>query len=458
MRNQLGYWADLGYWGDDGYNVGNPSPQTAYGISFSYDAYRDIWNQTISTPGEGHDESYSIPATAAQIAGLDPAKYVAGGATGLAVYYAKRDMLDKWIPAAQGVLATQVIAGYGTSGDVPEYVPTPGTLDQVKYGYFMSYKDSVLGALNEVATAAGLPGFNWSPYQLRAMFHEFKDQIANGRDPVRIWSYSQPFSDLVWLPIKLAAEDTGNAVLAEAARNLAPGSAWYIEHQGVGNAIKSARDKATFTKFVIMAALAVGAGLYSVYAGAAATGAGASGAGTASVSGAELALLVESGTVGMQGAFLEAAALTGSTVTYSTTTGAIIGAITPAGANLVFDPAVDAFAQFGVDPSQMVLEAPNPTQMPDANDIAQPPKSSTPSLTDQAQTAAKELATQAAKQQAAQLLQSMLQDDPQAPGQAYQVLEAPGGPSNMGALLALGLVAGAVVVQQSRKRTKRGRK
>jgi hypothetical protein len=65
-------------------------------------------------------------------------------------------------------------------------------------------------------------------------------------------------------------------------------------------------------------------------------------------SGAELAALIESGTVGVEGAFLEATALSGGTVAYSTATGELIGATLPSGATIAYDAAVDPFAQFGL--------------------------------------------------------------------------------------------------------------
>lgn len=97
-----------------------------------------------------------------------------------------------------------------------------------------------------------------------------------------------------------------------------------------------------------------------VYAVAAAPAAGAAGAAatagtTASVSGAELVALVEAGTVGVEGAFLEAAALTGSSVVFDTATGALISAISPSGTAVVFDAALDPFAQFGIEPSAEII-------------------------------------------------------------------------------------------------------
>lgn len=104
----------------------------------------------------------------------------------------------------------------------------------------------------------------------------------------------------------------------------------------------------------------------AVYGGALAVGgtalmqafapAAAAGASTATLSGGELAALVEAGTVGAEGAFLEAAALSGGTVTYSTTTGALLSATLPTGGSVLFDPSVDAFAQLGVDPTKTILQ------------------------------------------------------------------------------------------------------
>lgn len=225
----------------------------------------------------------------------------------------------------------------GSSGDFYTEGPfVPATLERVIYGYYGQYKDQVLAALNEIAKAAGV-SVSWQKYQLRAMKFEYDDQVVNGREPMRIFSHSQPFSDLIYLPIKLAGDDLNNAGLKAAAANLAPGTAWYHENAGLGNMIDSARDKARFNKFILTVAIIATAGYASAaYAAAGASGAAAgtgassaaAGAGTASVSGAELAALVEAGTVGTAGVTLETAAIAGQAVTYSTATGAL-GAIVP---------------------------------------------------------------------------------------------------------------------------------
>jgi hypothetical protein len=58
---------------------------------------------------------------------------------------------------------------------------------------------------------------------------------------------------------------------------------------------------------------------------------------TSTVSGAELAAIVESGTVGIEGAFLETAALTGSEVTFATATGELLSMTTPIGEVVAFE-------------------------------------------------------------------------------------------------------------------------
>lgn len=242
----------------------------------------------------------------------------------------------------------------GDAGNVFRYRPM--TQDEVIYGYYRAQKANVLQSLREISDAAELPGFDWTPCQIQAMKWEYDDQIAHGRTPTSIWTHSQPFSDLIYLPLKCAAEQTGNEIFAAAAENTAPGTEFYTEWAGLGDRLHSDFRKRSMGRLLTVLAVIAG-GYYAGAAsggGSAATGGAAAGT-TASVSGAELAALVEAGTVGTEGAFLEAAALSGASVTYNTATGAILGAVLPSGATVAFDPALDAFTQFGVDPSQMAL-------------------------------------------------------------------------------------------------------
>ncbi len=251
-----------------------------------------------------------------------------------------------------------------TSNDVWSdlYAPCgirPMTQAEVIYGYFRGQngEQSIRESLAELAAAAGLPGFDWTPYQVQGMHYDFITHPAN---PMDVFTHSQPFSNLIWHPVRFAAEATGNPVLLEAAKNLGPGTEWYTAHAEIGNQIDDARDKARIKKFVMAAALIATMGYlstaYAAGAGSgAAAGSGATAGSTASVSGAELAALVESGTVGAEGAFLEAASLSGASVTYDTATGAILNAVLPSGATIAFDPAVDAFTQFGLDATSDAL-------------------------------------------------------------------------------------------------------
>lgn len=110
-----------------------------------------------------------------------------------------------------------------------------------------------------------------------------------------------------------------------------------VRHDGQWEPAKaidwSLDEKTTFTKvggvlftigasIMLAAAAAAAVSALSAGAGAAAGTAGGT-AGTATVSGAELAALVESGAVGTAGATLEAAALAGQAVSFSTATGAL---------------------------------------------------------------------------------------------------------------------------------------
>jgi hypothetical protein len=231
------------------------------------------------------------------------------------------------------------------------------TPERAIYGFYIGARgqSAVQSTLAEIANVAGLPGFDWTPYQKATMHAHFTSWGKQTGKPYLIFSYNFPFSELFYGPISRACSATGNSVFCEAAKNMAPGSKFYEQNKNVGYDFHDAKSKEQFMKFVMVLALPV-AGYYATAAGAGAgvTAAG-TGAGTAVTSGAELAALVEAGTVGVQGAFLEAAALSGASVTYSTATGAILGATLPTGASVAFDAAADPFVQFGIDPSQTVI-------------------------------------------------------------------------------------------------------
>ncbi len=145
---------------------------------------------------------------------------------------------------------------------------------------------------------------------------------------------------------------------------------WRVTLQAANERRDAHKDVSkSLTTMVVMAIATMGAAAFMAPAAGAAGGAGASAGGagaaaaggtTATVSGAELAALVEAGTVGVEGAFLEAAALSGGTVTYSTATGALLNAALPGGSVVNFDAAADPFAQMGVETG-----APADVAMPD---------------------------------------------------------------------------------------------
>lgn len=202
-------------------------------------------------------------------------------------------------------------------------------------------------------TDLGLPergqGTYYTPEQLRSIerYHGF-DITRSGL------MAAQPLS-----PYQQSNLDLLNLYGAETAAELP----WEAQ-QRIGGIIGESQAQYNMQVAKVVALLAAPLAAIAAGAGAAAEGAAAGAAGTATVSGPELAALVESGTVGTSGAFLEAASLSGGAVTYSTLTGELIGAVLPSGATVAFDPAADPFAQMGVEPSQTVIEGPSVTDAP----------------------------------------------------------------------------------------------
>lgn len=177
-------------------------------------------------------------------------------------------------------------------------------------------RSQVFGPLQQYAARAGIGAIDWTPYLARAA----ADHWARYQQPFR-WLES-PFAGVVVPTVGYAAIDYPALLpyIAEAEalwpQALAEQQARLASHKGVLRSIN----------VTVATALAAFAGAAALTGNAAAAGgaAQASGAGAAAtVQGAELAALVESGTVGAAGATLEAAAITGGSVTYSTATGAL---------------------------------------------------------------------------------------------------------------------------------------
>lgn len=168
------------------------------------------------------------------------------------------------IMTAQPVWHTIEAAPQNSSGDAGNIdVWRPMSMDHLLYGYYLNtHKAAVQGALAEIAAAAGVV-VDWTRFQVRAMKHEYDDQVAHGRDPMTIFSHSQPFSDLIYLPVRFAGEELGNETLKRAAAGLAPGTQWYTDHAGIGDRLDSARDKARFNRFVLVAGGLLTAGYLS---------------------------------------------------------------------------------------------------------------------------------------------------------------------------------------------------
>lgn len=270
--------------------------------------------------------------------------------------------------------------------------------------------------------------------------------------------FAQPFR---WLESPaIAPVHSALAYASNEFPNLAP----YVEQTGPGSEIwnitlaaanqrRDAHDDVVKSLKVI-AVVAIAAMVVAPYfigaEGAAGAGASATSAGTATVQGAELAALVESGTVGVQGAFLEAAALTGSTVTYSTATGAVIQAVTPAGTVLNFDPSVDAFAQFGVEPAQIAeaVQLPEPVEIPEpVETMPEVQSTQSNSYADKLKQSVQKMAESQIKAAVVNELRDAFTDDPAAPRPVAQQPKM----GDSTPVFALALLAGAAVVRKMRK-------
>jgi hypothetical protein len=229
---------------------------------------------------------------------------------------------------------------------------------------------------------------------------------------------------------------------------ISPGSPFW--EQGEAFRQSSAESSKASGKADTIGLLSVVLAPLAIWAFAPAAGAGviAAETGVATVQGVELAALVEAGTVGAEGAFLEAAALTGSSVSYATGTGAILSAVTPAGETVLFDTAIDPFTQFGQMPIDSVnmpeesLQTPNQTpqtqQAPQSSELSKP-------------------VTEYAKKLIAGEAMKLLTGGKQSPGATAQASAnqelAPGTETgDITPLVALAMVAGAFVLRKGRKR------
>jgi hypothetical protein len=320
------------------------------------------------------------------------------------------------------------------------------------------YPGETTQTLAAVASAAGLPaGFDWTPYAIPAL-------------AVHVNAYGKAWSDFRYTnPAAVVYTIVNSAIGAYPQLNtilpqIAPGSAYWTSGEALrqSSAERSkASDQANTIRLlsVLLAPVAVaflapaaGAGAGIAEGGAASAGA-AAGSGIATVEGAELALMVEAGTVGVEGAFLEAAALSGSSVTFSTSTGALMSAVTPAGETIVFDAAVDPFTQFGEVPIDTVkmpeesLQTPNQTpQTPSQQGNATPQGQSSDFSKPVTEYAKKLIAGEALK---------LLTGGKQSPGAtatasknaAQQGLAPEGETGDITPLVALAMIAGAFMLR-----------
>ena len=326
-----------------------------------------------------------------------------------------------------------------------EYALNPG-------GFINSVHDRrkfIFDLLRQAGSAAGMPSnYNWT------------DALAYGAKA----HWDQSGQPLRWLetpavyPVHMALVYASNEYpqLAPFVEQTGPGSKLWIDTQNAAWARRDAHDDVTKSLAVMFVASVLSFGAAAYFAPAVSATSTTVAAGTTStVSGAELAALVEAGTVGAEGAFLEAAALSGSTVTYSTATGAVLSAVTPAGAVVGFDPSIDAFVQFGIEPAQ-VAEA---VQLPEPVEVAQPEvvQSELVDSTNYAEKL-KETITKTAESQIkstlAMELRKLFYGAPDesaqlAPGQGV----APtGGMGDSTVVVALGIVAGAFALRKLRNK------
>jgi hypothetical protein len=307
------------------------------------------------------------------------------------------------------------------------------------WGFAYPEKSIYTQTLQNLSNAAGYGySINWDRYARLAAEQHFRQFGQHFRI-----EYTNP---VAWLNMLVDQAQADYPNLANFRAPIDPGSEFYNQGQKLSvdaaYAIKRS-DKANFLKFLTVVLAPVAAALF---APAAAVSAGAS---TGVLQGAELAALVEAGTVGVEGAFLEAAALSGSQVIYSASTGALLEAVTPAGDLIVFDAAVDPFTQFGVETFQPVtpnepLAQPAPTSEP----LAQSTPSSAPSTPTSSVTKA---ATDYAKKLALSELNKLVSGSPQSPGARAALTQGSAGvapgeeTADITPLVALALVAGAYI-------------
>lgn len=326
--------------------------------------------------------------------------------------------------------------------------PNPNNYEWIILGEyaFPEQRQFIFDLLRQAGNAAGMPiDYNWT------------DALAYGAKAH--WDqFAQP---LRWLespavyPVHMALVYASNEYpqLAPFVEQTGPGSQLWNETLAAANQRRDAHDDVVKSLKVI-AVVAIAAMVTAPYfigaEGAAGAGASATSAGTATVQGAELAALVESGTVGVQGAFLEAAALTGSTVTYSTATGAVIQAVTPAGTVLNFDPSVDAFAQFGVEPAQIAeaVQLPEPVEIPEpVETMPEVQSTQSNSYADKLKQSVQKMAESQIKAAVVNELRDAFTDDPAAPRPVAQQPKM----GDSTPVFALALLAGAAVVRKMRK-------
>jgi hypothetical protein len=313
----------------------------------------------------------------------------------------------------------------------------------VPYGEIPTqYVDQALAA---VAQQAGLPaGFNWFPYlQKAAEQHKaaygvaYSKRYTNWAYPVTV-AITYAASDYPQLQPFIALTGAGSVF-------------WDQGNQLRDQALHAATSDTEYYAPVLLAAAFITAGLMApVAATALATETAVATGATSVVQGAELAALIESGTIGIEGAFLEAAALTGSQVVYSTATGALMEAVTPAGEAILFDASVDPFTQFNVQAIEPVQSVKLPE---DALNVPSAP--STPSTSPT--TSITKAATDYAKKLALSELNKLVGGAAQSPGAKAALVQsgqgvAPGQESaDITPLIALALVAGAYIYSKRKR-------
>ena len=336
------------------------------------------------------------------------------------------------------------------------------TLTQLGMGTNDEYRAAVFGSfgaagsmnpwdmaelLDNIAAGSGCPVFDWMPYFALAAKQYADSTAAQFGRPMSFLYKETPFAYPIHEALARAAKDC--PALATAVVNTAPGTEFWTKAQAMawefGKASNRAQIMSMFTVIAIVAAPLL------MPAAGATGGAAASAGTTATVEGAELAALVEAGTVGAEGAFLEAAALTGSSVSYSTATGAVIEAVTPAGTTIGFDASVDAYSQFGIQPAQVA----DAVQLPEPLEVAEQPatQSQTTTYADKLQQQVVKMAEGGIKSAIVNELREAITGEPSqfpaqlAPGQG---VAQPGKLGDIAPVLALGIVAGAFALRKVR--------